>query len=100
MNKEKKTLEQLQAEEEKAKQDLKVTKQDLRIIQYKKSKMTRNQRTHHLCARGGELNKYLIEPDLLTDEDVFDILKEIFLFPRIRDIVKDKVRQARERITN
>ena len=90
----------LQAEEEKIERNIKTANQDLRIIQYKKSRMTRNARTRQLCVRGNELNKYLIEPDLLTDEEVSDILKEIFLFPRIRDLVKDKVRQAKERITN
>lgn len=99
MEKQKKTLDELQQEIEKTEGELKYAKQNYRIVQHMKRKLMRNERTRQLCVRGNELNKYLIEPDLLEDEDVFELLKEIFSFPRIRELVKEKVNQAMERIT-
>lgn len=45
------------------------------------AQLKRNERTHQLCVRGGELNKHLHAPDALTDEEVAAFLDEIFQIP-------------------
>ena len=51
--------------------------------------MQRNkERTHRLCERGGHLEHYLPEPELLTDEDVFLLIDYFFSSPRVRMLVE------------
>ena len=40
--------------------------------------LTRKERTHRLCTRGGMLESFLQEPERLTDDDVMLLLKLIF----------------------
>ena len=42
------------------------------------SRLTRSERTHRLCTRGGMLETFLREPTLLTDEDVMELLSFLF----------------------
>ena len=51
-------------------------------------KMKRNIRTHRLCTQGGMLGKFLIEPDMLTDEQVYDILKLAFSYSEVQELLK------------
>ena len=95
MEEEKRKLEQLIEEEERAMQELQTVRQNYRIMRNQIKKLTRQERTHQLCVRGGELNKYLVEPDILTDEDVKAILREIFRYPRIRDIVRETLERRK-----
>lgn len=37
-------------------------------------RLTRSERTHRLCTRGGMLESFLQEPTLLTDDDVMELL--------------------------
>ena len=41
-------------------------------------RLTRSERTHRLCTRGGMLETFLREPTVLTDDDVMDLLMFIF----------------------
>ena len=47
------TLHELQAEQEKAERELKIAKQNLRILKSDEKKLTRKERTHRLCNHGG-----------------------------------------------
>jgi thiamine kinase-like enzyme len=40
--------------------------------------LSRKERTHRLCTRGGMLERFIEEPNLLTDEDVFELLMYFF----------------------
>ena len=68
-----KTLQQLEAEEEKAVENLKLGHQNLRIIQNMKSSLTKNALTRRLCNHGRLLEKYF-PPDDFTDDQVEMIL--------------------------
>lgn len=52
---------------------------------------TEKERTHRLCERGGHLESHLIDPEALTDQEVFRLIDYCFSFPRIRKIVEDLV---------
>ena len=73
----KKTLEELQAEREKAEQDLRMRQENLKKLKQKEAELTRSQRTHRLCTHGAMLEQY-ISPDEFTDEQIDRILKAIF----------------------
>jgi hypothetical protein len=49
-----------------------------KYLQKQMKLLTRSERTHRLCTRGGMLEKFLREPSLLTDDDVIELL--MFLF--------------------
>jgi len=51
-------------------------------------KMKRSIRTHRLCTHGGMLGKFLIEPDLLTEAQVYDILKLAFSHAGVQELLK------------
>lgn len=51
----------------------------------KLAKLKRDARTHQLCVRGGELNRLLRCPDDLTDEQVKQLLQEVFSLPIVQE---------------
>ena len=36
--------------------------------------LTRNERTHHLCSRGGMIEAFIQEPEKLSDDQVMELL--------------------------
>lgn len=48
------------------------------------SQLKKNARTHQLCERGGMLNSLLVRPNDLTDDQVKDFLKDIFMLPDVQ----------------
>ena len=42
------------------------------------ARLTRAERTHRLCTRGGMLETFIQEPSLLTDSDVMELLTFLF----------------------
>ncbi|MCD7771847.1 MAG: DUF3847 domain-containing protein [Oscillospiraceae bacterium] len=70
---------------EKIEHDIYVTEKKLKAAENKKKaleqsvrKLTRNERTHRLCTRGGMLEAFLKQPTVLTDEDVMELLTFLF----------------------
>ena len=50
---------------------------------------------NRLCERGGHLEHYLPNPELLTDEDVFLLIDYFFLSPRVRELVEQMTASRR-----
>ena len=78
MTKKKKSdsLESLQAELEKAERKKKYYEQQEKILTRKViPKLTRAERTNRLCTRAGMLESFLIHPELLSNDQVMDLLK-------------------------
>ena len=55
----KKTLEELQTEEKNVERELKIAKQNLRILESEEKELIRKKRVRRLCNHGGLLEKYL-----------------------------------------
>ena len=89
----KKTLEELQAEREKAEQDLRMRQENLKKLKQKEAELTRSQRTHRLCTHGAMLEQY-ISPDEFTDEQIDRILKAIFRRSETIEMLQSVKRQA------
>lgn len=49
-----------------------------KYLEEAEKKLTWKERTHRLCTRGGMLEKFLINPGVLTDDQVMEILKSAF----------------------
>ena len=95
MKPEKMSLEELDRAIEKTKAEIASVQQKIRVgenkfrtEEEKLHKMERSIRTHRLCVQGGMLGKFLTEPDMLTDEQVFDILKLAFSYSGVQELLK------------
>ena len=59
----------------------------------KMKQLTRKERTHRLCTRGAMLESFLIRPEVLTDDDVMDILKQAFSQTGMKETVAESVKR-------
>ena len=71
-------LEKLNRELEKSEKKLRKAINDEKALQHQLKQLTRKERTHRLCTRGGMLESFLQEPERLTDDDIMLLLKLIF----------------------
>lgn len=81
-------LEKLNRELEKSEKKLQKALNDEKALQHQLKKLTRSERTHRLCTRGGMLETFLQEPERLTDDDVMALLKAIFRKPDVQEMLK------------
>ena len=59
-------LEKLNRELEKSEKKLRKAINDEKVLQHQLKQLTRKERTHRLCTRGGMLESFLQEPERLT----------------------------------
>ena len=81
-------LEKLNRELEKSEKKLRKAINDEKALQHQLKQLTRKERTHRLCTRGGMLESFLQEPERLTDDDVKVLLKIIFHRKDTQEILK------------
>ena len=84
--------------QQKAEAQKRKAEQQLRTAKHKISIQRNKERTHRLCERGGHLEHYLPNPELLTDEDVFLLIDYFFSSPRVRELVKQMTASRRGEI--
>jgi len=82
-----KSLQELEVERQKAKRELKIAEQNVKILESEERRLTRNQRTHRLCNHGGLLECFL-PPEEYSDEQMGIILKAIFHWPETEKLLK------------
>ncbi len=75
---------------EKRKKKLRKAINDEKALQHQLKQLTRKERTHRLCTRGGMLESFLQEPERLTDDDVKVLLKIIFHRQDTQELLKKK----------
>ena len=81
-------LEMLNRELEKSEKKLRKAINDEKALQHQLKQLTRKERTHRLCTRGGMLESFLQEPERLTDDDVMLLLKLIFHRQDTQELLK------------
>ena len=86
-------LEKLNRELEKSEKKLRKAINDEKALQHQLKQLTRKERTHRLCTRGGMLESFLIRPEVLTDDDVMDILKQAFSQTGMKETVAESVKR-------
>ena len=72
------TYEQLELEFVKCTRGIKASEDQLRAMERQARDLTRRQRTKRLCTRGGLLEHFLDRPELLTDDQVMELLTIAF----------------------
>ena len=85
-------LEKLNQEIAKGEARLRRAQHEEKILDHQMKQLTRKERTHRLCTRGAMLESFLIKPEVLTDDDVMDILKQAFSQTGIKEIVAESVK--------
>ena len=81
-------LDKLNQEIEKTEAKLRRAQHEEKILEHQIKTLTRKERTHRLCTRGAELERYLPHPELVTEEQVRLILKLLFHQDSTREIVE------------
>ncbi len=81
-------LKKLNKEIEKTEAKLRRAQHEEKILEHQIKALTRRERTHRLCTRGAELERYLPHPELVTEEQVKLILKLLFHQDSTRKIVE------------
>ena len=71
-------LEKLKHQQYVAEKKLIAAKHREKRLQHEIKRLTRSERTHRLCTRGGMLETFLREPATLADDDVMELLSFIF----------------------
>lgn len=82
----KKTLQELQAEQERVENELKIRNQKLKALKQQEKELARKERTHRLCTHGAMLEQYL-PPEEYTDDEIDKILRTVFQNDNIRQFV-------------
>ena len=88
----KKTIQELQEEQERMENELKVKSQKPKALKQQEKELARKERTHRLCTHGAMLEQYL-PPDEYTDDEIDKILRTVFQSDSIRQFVNSVMQQ-------
>ena len=83
----KKTIEELQAEQEKLENELKLKTEKLKALKAQTKEQIRKERTHRLCTHGAMLEQYL-PPEEYKDEQIEELLKTLFQNPQVKQMLQ------------
>lgn len=89
-------LKQLNQEIAKGEARLRRAQHEEKILEHQIKTLNRRERTHRLCTRGAELERYLPHPELITEEQVRLILKLLFHQESTRKIVEQVLAETPE----
>ena len=81
-------LEKVKHEIAKAEDRIRYYEQQDKIMRSEIQRLTRKERTHRLCTRGGLVEHFILEPDLLTDADVYILLSSLFESEEVQEKLK------------
>lgn len=86
-------IEALRKEQSSLQAKLRVAENRQKYLESAEKKLTWKERTHRLCTRGGMLEKFLIEPGVLTDDQVMEILKSAFRRDEVTALIHSFLRE-------
>jgi len=91
------SLKSLQAELEEAERQKKYYEQQEKILRRKViPKLTRAERTNRLCTRAGMLESFLVHPELLSNDQVMDLLKIAFRQKEVNEALNEMLETVTE----
>ena len=94
----KKTVEELQAEQERIENELKVKTQKLKALKQQTQEQLRRERTHRLCTHGAMLEQYLPTEEY-SDKQIDEFFRTMFQIPeviRILERIKEQTDEQQE----
>lgn len=90
------SLEALQARKENAERRIKEYNERMKrceeqskLLAKRIDDLSRKQRTHRLCVRAGMLEGFFTKPELLTDDQIMDVLRIAFRQPEVKRYVAE-----------
>jgi hypothetical protein len=89
-------LEKVKHEIAKAEDRIRYYEQQDKIMRSEIRRLTRKERTHRLCTRGGLVEHFILEPDLLTDADVYILLSALFESEETQEKLKALIEHRKE----
>ena len=85
----------LEAEIEKAEKQARYYEQKEKILTRKViPQLTRKERTNRLCTRAGMLESFLVYPELLTNDQVMDLLQIAFRQKEVKEALDEMLKTA------
>ena len=82
-----KTVEELQAEQERIENELKVKTQKLKTLKQREKELARKERTHRLCTHGAMLEQYLPSEEY-SDKQIDEFFRTMFQIPEVLRILQ------------
>ena len=70
-------------------------KQQDKMLQSEIRRLTRNERTHRLCTRGGMVERFIQEPEKLTDDQVMELLTVAFRQSEVSELLQKILEEAK-----
>ena len=92
----KKSSAQLREEVEKAKRQKQFYENEIRIARTQIKCLTRKERTHRLCIRGGMLEKFIESPDILSDDQIMQLLSFAFHKNDVQGMLRRMIEEAKK----
>ena len=86
-------IEALRKEQSSLQAKLRAATHRQKYLESAEKKLTWKERTHRLCTHGGMLEKFLIEPGSLTDDQVMEILKSAFRRDEVTALIHSFLRE-------
>ena len=69
---------------------------EIRIAKTQIKCLTRKERTHRLCVRGGMLEKFIEQPDILSDDQIMQILSYAFRKNDVQRMLRRMIEEAKK----
>ena len=88
------TYEQIEMEFAQCAHGIKASENQLKAMERQARDLTRRQRTKRLCTRGGMLERFLDRPELLTDDQVMELLTIAFREPKVNAALNTMLAKA------
>ena len=89
------TLELLEAEKEKTEKKIRYYERQQKVIEKGLlPQLTRKARTNRLCTRAGMLESFIPNPELLTNDQIMDLLKIAFRQKEVQEALQEMVKRA------
>lgn len=95
MNKE---IEKLKEKKRRNEAKIRQASHEIKALEAEEKSLLRKQRNHRIFTRGGMLEAFLQEPPLLTDDQVYSLLKVIFHRPEVDQILKQMIEDGRRKL--
>ena len=89
-------IEQLSEEKNRNEAKLRQMKHEIKAMEAEEKGLRRKERNHRIFTRGGMLEAFLLEPLLLTDDQVHEILTAAFRSTEVDALLKAMIREAKD----
>ena len=91
-------IEKLSKEKSRNEAKLRQLNHEIRALEAEEKGLRRKERNHRIFSRGGMLEAFLLEPLLLTDDQVHEILTTAFRIPEVDELLKTMIKDAKKKL--